>query len=171
MDKEGQKKEHNEEELLVWTSPSRLFKKRDKEYFTNIVAIVFLFCVIFVFAREYALMAAAISILFLVYVLATVPPEDIKHRLTSMGIESAGHYNRWEEFADFWFEEQWGQVMMVLRPMMGPRMIILLGSEPRAKVKGIVADYIPYREEPVKSWVDNAATWITEKIPLEKPQS
>lgn len=171
MDREEPKKEHSEEELLVWTSPSRLFKKRDKEYFTNIVAIVFLFCVIFVFAREFALMAAAISILFLVYVLATVPPEDIKHRLTSMGIESATHYYRWEEFADFWFEEQWGQVMLVLRPLVGPRMIILLGSEPKAKVKTIVAEFIPFREEPVKSWVDNAATWITEKIPLEKPES
>lgn len=171
MDNEEQKKERGEEELLVWISPSRLFKKRDKEYFTNIIAIVFLFCVIFVFAREFALMAAAISILFLVYVLATVPPEDIKHRLTSMGLESAGHYYRWEQFVDFWFEEQWGQVMVVFRPVAGPRMIILLGSESKVKVKAIIAEFIPFREEPVKSWVDNAANWITDKIPLEKPQS
>ena len=171
MDRETQKKERGEEELIIWTSPSRLFKKRDREYFTNIIAIVFLFCVIFVFAREFALMAVAIAILFLVYVLATVPPEDIKHRMTSMGLESGGHYYRWEEFVDFWFEEQWGQVMLVMRPLVGPRMIVLLGTEAKAKVKGIVSEYLPYREEPVKSWVDNAATWITEKIPLEKPQS
>ncbi|MBI3342641.1 hypothetical protein HY032_00610, partial [Candidatus Gottesmanbacteria bacterium] len=47
-----------EEVLLAWTSPSRLFKKRDREYFTNIGAIVFLLTIILVFAREFVLIAA-----------------------------------------------------------------------------------------------------------------
>src|SRR4030042_6030893 len=116
MDESAEKKEEKRQEVyLSWSSPSRLFKKRDKEYFTNIGAIVFLLVVILVFAREFMLIAAVVSIVFLVYVLSTVPPEDVEHSITNLGIDSAGHFYRWEEIADFWFEEQWGQVLLVVR--------------------------------------------------------
>lgn len=155
--------------FLSWSSPSRLFKKRDREYFTNIGAIVFLLTIILVFAREFVLIAAVLSIVFLIYVLSTVPPEEVHHKITSLGIESAGHFYRWEELADFWLEEQWGQHMLVLRPYLSPRVIMLLGSENHQKVRELIAKHIPFREEPQKTWVDNAASWLTRKIPLEKP--
>jgi hypothetical protein len=160
-----------QEILLSWSSPARLFKKRDKEYFTNIGAIVFLLIIILVFAREFLLIAAVVSIVFLIYVLSTVPPENVDHRITNLGIESAGHYYRWEELADFWFEEQWGQAILYIRPMFGSRIIILLGGQDKNRVRGLLAEHIPFREKPEKSWVDNASKWITDKIPLEKPGS
>jgi hypothetical protein len=158
-----------QEVLLSWSSPSRLFKKRDKEYFTNIGAIVFLLVVILIFAREFLLIAAVVSIVFLIYVLSTVPPEDVSHRITNLGIESAGHYYRWDELGEFWFEEQWGQVLLVLRPKLGMRIILLLGAQDKVLVRKLIAQYIPFREKPEKSWVDNASSWLSKKIPLEKP--
>lgn len=163
------REEKQEEVYLSWFSPSRLFKQRDKEYFTNIGAIVFLLTVILVFAREFLLIAAVLSIVFLIYVLSTVPPEEVTHRLTNLGMESAGHFYRWEELSEFWFEEQWGQVMLVIRPVFGPRIIVLLGNQDKANVRQIIAKHLPFREQPEKSWVDNAASWLTKKIPLEKP--
>ena len=166
------KQDSREEEVYAaWSSPARLFKKRDREFFVNILAIVFLLSVILVFVREFVLIAAVLSIVFLIYVLSTVPPEMVKHRITNMGIESAGHFYRWEECADFWFEEQWGQTTLVLRLFVEPRLMILLGDQKKEKMREFVAAHIPYREEPDRNWVDNAARWITEKIPLEKPQS
>jgi hypothetical protein len=160
-----------EEVFASWSSPSRLFKKRDREFFINIFAIVFLLSVILVFVREFVLIATVLSIVFLIYVLSTVPPEEMRHRVTNLGIESGGHFYRWEECADFWFEEQWGQTMLVLRLFMAPRVIILLGDQPKDKLREFVAKYIPFREQPDRTWVDNAARWISEKIPLEKPQT
>lgn len=157
------------EVLLSWTAPSRLFKKRDKEYFTNIGAIVFLLIVILVFAREFLLIAAVVSIVFLIYVLSTVPPEEVEHRITTLGVESVGRVYRWEELAEFWFDTQWGQTMLQIKPIVGNRIILLLGREHQNKVKELVAKYIQYREEPEKTWVDNAATWLSDKVPLEKP--
>jgi hypothetical protein len=162
-------KKIQQEVLLAWSSPSRLFKKRDKEYFTNIGAIVFLLIIILVFAREFLLIAAVVSVVFLIYVLSTVPPEDVTHRITNLGIESAGHYYRWEELSEFWFEEQWGQDLLVLRPIPGMHVIILLGVQDKALVRKLIAQYIPFREKPEKSWVDNASSWLSKKIPLEKP--
>src|SRR4030067_3006442 len=85
-----------EEVYLRWTSPSRLFKPRNREFFTNIGAIVFLLMVILVFAREFALIAAVLGVVFFIYVTSTVPPEDVEHRLTNLGLDSAGHFYRWE---------------------------------------------------------------------------
>lgn len=159
-----------EEVYITWTSPSRLFKRRNKEYFTNIGAIVFLLVVILIFAREFVLVAAVLSIVFLIYVLSTVPPEDVTHRLTNLGIESAGHFYRWEELAEFWFEEQWGQVLFVLQPIMGTRIILLLGAQDKKQIQEVSEKHIPFRAQPDKSWVENAASWLSKKIPLEKPQ-
>lgn len=161
--------EVRQEVLLAWSSPSRLFKRRDKEYFTNVGAIVFLLVIILVFAREFLLIAAVVSIVFLIYVLSTVPPEEVSHRITNLGIESAGHYYRWEELSEFWFEEQWGQMLLVLRPIFGTRIIILLGVQDKDLVRKLIAQYIPFREKPEKSWVDNASSWLSKKIPLERP--
>lgn len=172
MESDAEKKDEKREEvLLAWSSPSRLFKKRDKEYFTNIGAIVFLIIIILVFAREFVFIFAVLSIVFLVYVLSTVPPEVVKHRITNLGIESAGHFYRWESLHEFWFEEQWGQALLILKPLFGARTVILLGYENREAVRELIAKYIPYREVPEKNWVDNAARWLSQKIPLEKPVS
>jgi hypothetical protein len=89
--------------------------------------------------------------------------------VTNLGIDSAGHFYRWEALYDFWFEEQWGQTLLVLRPAYGTRVIILLGIQNREAIRTLVAKHIPYRETPDKTWVDNAASWLTQKIPLEKP--
>ena len=163
-----EKSELKEEVYLSWSSPSRLFKRRDREFFVNILAIVFLLSVILVFIREFVLIATVLSIVFLIYVLSTVPPEDVRHRITNLGIESAGHFYRWDEFADFWFEDQWGQTMLILRSYVSPRNIILLGDQNKQKIREIIAQHLPFREEPDQNWVDSAAKWISEKIPLEK---
>lgn len=157
-----------EEVYLTWSSPSRLFKKRDKEFFTNVGAIVFFLVIILIFAREYMFILAILSIVFFIYVTSTVPPENVSHRLTNLGIESAGHFYRWEDLQEFWYEEQWGQVKMVIRPVYGSLLIVLLGNEDKTKVREIVTKHIPFREQPQKSFIDNAARWLTEKIPLEK---
>ncbi|MEK7141375.1 MAG: hypothetical protein AAB800_02405, partial [Patescibacteria group bacterium] len=149
--------------------PSRLFKRRDRAYFTNIGAIVFLLTIILVFAREFVLIAAVLSIVFLIYVLSTVPPEEVSHRITNLGIESSGHFYRWEEVIDFWLEEQWGQNMVVLRMYFSPRVFVLLGAEKPEKVRDLIAKHIPFRTEPERTWSDNAASWLSKKIPLDKP--
>lgn len=164
-----QEVEKRREVLLTWSSPSRLFKKRDKEYFTNVGAIIFLLIVILIFAREFLLIAAVVSIVFLIYVLSTVPPENVDHTITNLGIESAGHFYHWEELATFWYEEQWGQHMLVIKPVAGSQVILLLGNQGKEKVRELIAEHIPFREEPEKTWVDNAATWLSNKVPLEKP--
>lgn len=165
------KNELTKEVLLSWKSPSRTFKKRTKEFYTNIGAIVFLLAVILIFASEFMLVVAVLSIVFFVYITSTVPPEEVDHKITNLGIETAGSYYRWDDMIDFWFEEQWGQQKAVVRPILGTQIIMLIPNTLQPKLHELMAKFIPFREEPQKSWVDNAATWLSEKVPLEKPAS
>jgi hypothetical protein len=167
----AEKKSKIEETLLEWKSPSRPFKQRNREFYTNVVAIVFLLFVIMVFAQEFMLILAVLAIVFFIYVTSTVPPEEIRNRITNFGLENANHFYRWEQLADFWFEERWGQTIMTLRPYVGSYIIVLVPLELKSKVKELVSNEIPYRDKPQKNWVDNAASWLTEKVPLEKPQT
>jgi len=170
-DRVKSEKEKEPEVYLSWSSPSRLFKKRDMEFYKTVGAIVFLLTIILVFASEYVLVLALLSIAFLVYVLSTVPPEDVEHRITNLGIESAGHYYRWEELSEFWFDSQWGQALLILRPIVGTRIVILLSEMHKDKVREILTKHIPFREVPDKTWMDNASSWLSSKIPLERPVS
>lgn len=159
-----------EEILLSWKSPSRPFKKREKEFFTTIGAIVFLLAVILVFIKEFLLIGAILALAFVAYVLATVPPEEVEHKITSLGLESAGHFYKWEELLGFWFGEKWGQpVLLVATRLRFPgRLIILTGGQDQEKIKVALSKYLNFRERPEKNWMDDAAKWLAEKVPLEK---
>ena len=61
--------------------------------------------------------------------------------------------------------------MLVFKPRMGTRIIILLGTADVKKIRELVAEHVPFREQPEKTWVDNAATWLSKKVPLEKPSA
>lgn len=159
-----------EQTLLVWRSPSRPFKKREKEFFTTVGAIVFLLAVILVFIKEFLLIGAILALSFVAYVLATVPPEEVEHKITSLGLESAGHSYKWEELLGFWFGEKWGQpVLLIQTKLRFPgRLVILIGGQDQEKIKNIFSKYLKFYEKPEKNWMDDAAKWLAEKVPLEK---
>lgn len=156
-----------QETLYTWESPSRLYKKRNKEYYKTIGVILFLFVVILVFAQEFLLIFALLSVVFFMYVLSTVPPENVKHKITNLGVETDNNYYRYEQLSEFWFEEQWEQTMCVFRQAIGARIVVLIHKKDKETIRNMLVKHLPFREEPKKSWVDNASKWLTETIPLE----
>jgi len=158
-----------EETLLTWKSPSRPFKKREKEFFTTIGAIVFLLAVILVFIKEFLLIGAIIALAFVAYVLATVPPEEIEHKITTLGIDSAGHFYKWEELVNFWFGERWNQPILYIttKKAFPGRLVILTNGQNQEKIKTVLVKYLSFKEKPDKNWMDDAAKWLGEKVPLE----
>ncbi len=159
--------------LFLWKSPSRPFKKRDRDYFTTIAAIVFLIGVILLFIKEFLLIGVLLAFMFVTYVLATVPPEEAEHKVTTEGIVSGGKSYLWTELRDFYFTERWGQkILNVNTKLKFPgRLLILLGSEDEKKIKEEIGKYLSYRETPILTWMDKAADWLSKKVPLEKSQS
>lgn len=156
---------------LTWESPGWVYKQRDKEFYRNIGAILFFLFVILIVIQEYILVVAVLSIVFVIYVLSTVPPPLVKHRVTNRGLESAGRFYRWEEFTEFWFEERWNQKLVVIQPRSGPRLMLLVGSQKQEVIQQALQKELIFRTEPEKNIMDKASGWLSEKLPLDKPAS
>lgn len=165
-------KQQNQETLtlLEWISPSRPFKKKDRDYFTTIGAMVFLIVVILLFMKEWLLIGAILALTFMVYVLNTIPPENVTHKITNNGIISAGHTYVWTDLREFWFIIKNGHSLLVIQTKLKfpGRIILLLNELTEEKVKEALKPHLLYKETPEKTWMDNAADWLGKKVPLEK---
>jgi Ca2+/Na+ antiporter len=154
--------------LFYWQSPARPFKKRDRDYFTTIGAIVFLLAVILFFLKEWLLIAVVISLMFVSYVLATVQPEKVEHTLTNKGIETGGKNYPWKDMAKFWFTEKWKHFVLNIELKEGfPRKLLVLVEErDKSKVETILRKYLAM-EVPEPTFIDKTADWLSKKVPLE----
>jgi len=154
--------------LYTWVAPIRLFKRRDREFWTTVIAIVFLVGLILFFVKEWFLIAAIISLTFVYYVLSTVEPEKDEYKLTNRGLIYAGQTYPWENLNQFWFSDKYGQkvVNFEIRGGLIGRLTILVGEGDQVKIKEILLKYI-IEEEVRPNFLDKAADWIQKKVPLE----
>lgn len=155
--------------LLEWKAPSRVFKKQDKEYFTTIASIAILIAIILLFFKEWLLIMVIVALVFVTYVMATVPPEEVKHKITNKGVTTGGKNYDWDDLTGFWLGEKHQQkILFVETKVKFPRrLILLLGATNESEVKKTLSEYLSY-EEPEKTWMDKAGDWLTKNIPLEK---
>ena len=157
-----------EKDLLSWSAPNRPFKKRNKEYYSTIAMIVILVSLILFFAGQFLPIAVVISIAFVSYVLASVPPEKASHRITTYGIHTDQQFHYWEEMGRFWFTSKFGQEMMHVEVAKFPGQItMLLGDQSKEPLKKLLMKYLIH-ETPLPSFLDKAADWMQEKIPLDR---
>lgn len=155
--------------LLQWRALTRPFKKRDREYFTTVGAIVFLLIVILLFLKEWFLILAIIAMAFVAYILATVQPAETEHKITNRGIITGGRTYFWEELNQFWFSERWGQKILHVETLVRfpRRLLLLLGEISQDQFEKTLSQYLPL-EEPEKTWMDNASEWLSRRVPLER---
>lgn len=156
--------------LMVWKSQSRPFKRRNRDYFTTIAAIVLLIGVILLFIKEFLLIGVILALMFVSYVLATVEPETVEHKISTEGITTGGKSYLWSEMKDFYFTTKWGQEILNINTKLKfpGRLLVLVGEADPKKLKEEIGKYVSFREEPVVTWMDKAADWLSKKVPLEK---
>ncbi len=155
-------------ELLVWQAFARPFKTRNREYYSTLGAIVLLLAIILLFLKEWLLIGVIISLSFLTYVLSSVPPEKIEHKLTTRGVISGGKRYDWNLLSRFWFSQKWGyEILNIETRLTFPRrLMLLLGKMEKEKLKSVIERYLPF-EKPEKTFFDKASLWLQEKFPLE----
>ncbi len=155
--------------LYTWKAPLRPFKKRDKEFWTTVISIVFLVGLILFFVKEWFLIAAIISLTFVYYVLSTVEPEEVEHKITNRGVIFAGQTYAFENISQFWFSEKYDQKVLNFElagnGIIG-RITLLIGKGDQTKIKEILLKYL-VEEEVKPGFLDKASKWLSEKVPLE----
>ena len=154
--------------LLEWSSPSRPYKERTREFYTTILSIAFLLGVILLLLKEFLLIGVIMAFAFLSYVLATHKPDNVTHQLTPSGIFTDQKLYKWEELTHFWLKKQWDQEIIICKTVKPLPGVILLVLDPtqKASIVKILSEKLP-EETPTDSFVDKASRWLGDKIPLE----
>ncbi len=155
--------------LLSWEGSSRPFRKKDRSYYTTIAILVILFSLIAILAKEFLLIGVLLSIGFVVYVLAFVPPSDVLYKISTQGVTIADHFWFWHELDSFWFREKEGQKVLFIQTRLTfpAQLMLVLGSSDKEKVKKAAARFLPFHEIPKTSFLDRWAEGLQKHFPLE----
>lgn len=159
----------NEEKVLFeWEALERSFQKRDKDYWVTAIAILVLVSVIFIFIKEFYLILALGSALFLYYVISATPPGIVKNKITNRGIYFGELHYRWEDLEQFWFTTKPTYDSIIFQTMLRfPAQIQLLyNPKDMEKIKAIVLKKLPLiKASP--TFIDKITSWVGERLPLE----
>ena len=157
--------------LFSWEAPSRPFRKKDRSYYTTIAILVILLVLIAFLVREFLLIGVLISLGFVTYVLAFVPPNAITYKLSTQGITIGDHFYFWHLLDSFWFKKKEGQnVLFVQTRIRFPgQLMLVLGETPEEEIKKVAARFLPFHEIPRSSLFDKWAEGLQKHFPLENP--
>ncbi|HLD11430.1 MAG TPA: hypothetical protein VJB91_00795 [Patescibacteria group bacterium] len=153
---ETREKDSATQELLRWMSPSRPYRRWSKDDIVTIATVTFLVLLLFVFLKWFLEAAVVIALFFVAYMLYTVPPEEVEHKVTPQGLTTAGHSYVWEELKAFWVAEQHGVNVLHLETRLRypAEVAIVLKDISRDQVVEKLAPYLSYREAPEMTWLD-----------------
>lgn len=154
--------------LYTWKAPLRAFKKRSKEFWLTVLAIVLLTSLIFMFFKEWFFIAAILAASFYYYVKSTVPPEEMEYRITTKGISFQETNYDWDILWRFWFSDKLGsRILNIDTKLTAPgRINFIINRNEEGEIKEILEKYLINEEAP-STFLDKAATWLTKKFPLE----
>lgn len=155
--------------LLAWTGPGRPFQKRGKQFFLTSLLIALLIEIILFLFSQYLLMLVVVSLVFLSFVLATVPPRDFHYKISSEGVTVEDHSYLWTELYDFYFKKRYGVDVLHVRTkaFIPGELTMTLGDIGRDHVKAILLPYLPYRETIRPTFMEKSADWLSRNFPLE----
>lgn len=161
-----------EKDIFNWSQMERPFKKRNREFWLTSMAILILVSIIFVFMKEFMLVVALFSILFLYYVMSTVPPSVIKYRITNRGIYWGDSRMEWDLLKRFWMKPNLDSEVVYFETYLRfPRQVsIVINPEDKDFLKKLIARRIPCLDDSPQ-FVDKLNLWISKKIPMDSKKA
>jgi hypothetical protein len=155
---------------LSWHAQGRPYKKHSIEYFTNSFLIVMAIEIILFLFAQYLLMALVLSLAFLTFALAIVPPRNLYYRISNQGVRIEEHYFIWDELYDFYFMRSHDQDVLHIRTKdyFPGELTIVLGDIPPQQVKSVLLYFLPFREYVQPTFMEKAGNWLEKNFPLER---
>lgn len=171
--KQEEQSYHDVKTLLSWHAPGRPFKKHSKEYFINIFLIMTAVEVIIFLFHMYLLMLVVLSLAFLAFALAIVPPHVFYYKITSEGVRIEDSFFIWEELYDFYFTKHDGieVVKIGTKAYIPGELTLILGEITPQQIKRAILPYLPFREYVRPTYTQKAGDWLEKNFPLEKSSS
>jgi hypothetical protein len=154
--------------LFEWSAPDRYQFKFNNRGFMIVVVLSLLFALLLAVLGNYLLMAAIMSMLFLLYIAGTTKPVKVKHKITARGIETGGKLYEWYMLESFFFSRRDKTYLLIVQTKLNfPRILIfLLPSKDKDALFVLFQDKLLYEDFEKWSWIDKMN--YGEYIPLEE---
>lgn len=154
--------------LFEWTAPDRRPVQFNNRGFLIVVIFALAFALFLAILRNYLLMAAIMSVLFLLYVAGTTEPVKVKHKITARGIDIGGKLYEWYVLEKFFFTKKEDTIFLILETKLNfPRSMILLVEKPdKDAIFVLLQEKILYKD--IRKWGKLDKISYGEYIPLEE---
>ncbi len=154
-----------EKDLLVWSAPARPFKRRSRDFYITVIAMAAIVGLVLFFVDGFLPVILIVSLIFLFYVLSTVPPENIDYKITNRGIKIAGKRTDWQNMNRFWTTRRFDTELLVVETFSLPgRLEIVISPELKGEIEKTLTKYLVHEEIPA-SVLDRSANWIARRLP------
>jgi hypothetical protein len=162
--------EYAEELWFTWIAPARVFRPRlSPVYVRNLILLLVLIVLLLIFVNGLALLIVVLSVVFLMYVLANVPPLKTRHTITNYGIYTHEKFYSWATMGRrFWWEEDSGQKYVVVETQVFPYRLVMLVGHPDNEplMQNALAQALVF-QKPKADGVDKFISWVRNTFPLE----
>jgi hypothetical protein len=154
--------------LFEWSAPDRYQFKFSNKWFLIIVVASLFFSLLLAILGNYLLMAAIMSMLFLLYALGTTKPVKVKHKITARGIDTGGRLYEWYLLDKFFFAKKEKTIFLIVETKLNfpGTLIFLIKKEDKDPVFILLQDKLLYKDIRKWKWLDELS--YGEYIPLEK---
>ena len=134
--------------VFEWEAPERVKIKFDNRSYLILVGASLVLILFLAVLGHYGLMAAIISLLFLIYVWGTTEPATVKHKITARGIDLGSKLFEWYMLESFYFTKKEDQLFLFVDTKLRypPSLIFLLEEGDRDPLFVIFQDKLLYKD-------------------------
>lgn len=142
--------------LFEWDAPERILLKIETKQFMIILVACMVLVLYFAILGNYYLMACVISLLFFLYAASNNKPLNVKHRITTRGIDTGNKLYEWFMLNDFWFSKKDDQLFLNIgtRLRFPKGLILLLNEEDKDAIFVLLQEKVLYRDVRKQGWLD-----------------
>ncbi|MBN2016329.1 hypothetical protein JW766_05885 [Candidatus Dojkabacteria bacterium] len=142
--------------LLAWKAPARIFVQRDKPWFLKIAIIALFIILFFAFLQDFFVILVVCITVLVAFLLASIPPQTVEHRLTNKGIYSIDTMYKWDDLKEFCIAEKTNRkVLYVATKLTFPsRLVILIHDKDEENIVRMIGEKLTYKTtEEKQGWV------------------
>lgn len=166
--------ENLEKVWFSWSAPVRAFKRQDREFWITCLAILGLVGIIFFFAKDFLAILPACALLFLYYILSTVPPEIVDNKLTNRGIHFGPNFFPWDAINSFSFGKAGDSRAVIFDTFINfftRQISLIISPQDEETVKGFCLKKLPLVESSPR-FIDKLSKRLAALMPFEdKPKN
>ncbi len=154
--------------LFEWSAPERYQIKLNSKGFLIILALSLAFIALLAVLGKYFLIAAIVSMLFVVYAAATTKPLVVKHKITKRGIDTIGKLYEWYMLESFYITKKEDTYTIIVNTKLNfPKVLIMLAKKKdKDAIFVILQKHLLYQDIRKQNKIDIIS--YGEYIPLEK---